>query len=193
MRSFPMFMAQDVTRRTSSSWREKGRYVNFVPRSFKVEFEAIVRNLHLLKPLGWWRNEPPVNPGSVFGRKWRQNTWSAEQLVLPQDPDYAEMKASTDFAVQRLEPAPGATFQLWNGFNHDFPANPTFFSHWLPPVHFYIFILGSQVSTDVLNRNICESDLCRLLSGRQNPSLTLQMWSLMQKCLWRWASLSLLL
>lgn len=85
----------------------------------------------------------------------------------------AEMKASPGFAVQRPEPASGATSKLWSGFNDYFPANPTFFSYWMPPVHFYVFVLGSQVSTDVLNRNRCGCDLCSLLSGKQSSILIL--------------------
>lgn len=92
-RPFPAltFMAQDGTGRTSS-WRERGRYINFVPSSFREELEVIVRNRHLLlsKPLGWQRNEPSVNPSSMFGGKRRQNMRSGQQLVLPQAPDCAE-------------------------------------------------------------------------------------------------------
>lgn len=67
----------------------------------------------------------------------------------------------------------GATSKLWSGSNYYFPANPTFFLYWMPPVHFYVFVLGSQVSTDVLNRNICGCDLCSLLSGKQSSILIL--------------------
>lgn len=80
----------------------------------------------------------------------------------------AEIKASPGVAVRRPEPASGATSKLWDGFNHHFPANPTFFLYWRPPVHLYNFILGSQVSNDALNRNICERDLRSLLGGKQS-------------------------
>lgn len=76
-----------------------------------------------------------------------------------QDSSCAEWKHPQTLQSRDSSQPRGAMFQLWNGFNHHFPANPTFFSYWMPPVHFYIFILGSQISTDVLNRNICESDL----------------------------------
>lgn len=59
----------------------------------------------------------------------------------------------------------------------------------MPPIHFYIFILGSQVSTDVLNRNICESDLCSLPSGEQSSTLTLQTLKPDAKLLWMWTTL----
>lgn len=103
----------------------------------KGEFEVIVRDLHLLlsKLLGQQRNESPVNPGRMFGGKWRQNTWSGRHLVLPQAIAWADMKASTGF--QRLEPASGAISKRWNGFNHCFLAMPTFFCI---GCHLFIFI-----------------------------------------------------